>query len=97
MGKKPSTQTFIWGQKGEYSSHARPTVQQTQSLREPQSKLEPSLYKSSQARQKNIINLFSKEKIKEGMAKLISKFFIFENLPANKAASHHFKNLVVGC
>ena len=97
MGKKPFTQTFIWGKKGKYSSHARPTVQRTQSFREPQSKLEPSLYKSSQARRKNIRNLFSGGKIKEGMTKLISKFFIYENLSANKAATHHFKNLVVGC
>ncbi|KAM1236373.1 hypothetical protein EV2_038572 [Malus domestica] len=31
------------------------------------------------------------------MRRLISKFFIYENVPAEKASSHHFKNMVVGC
>ncbi|KAM1152083.1 hypothetical protein ACFX19_035338 [Malus domestica] len=31
------------------------------------------------------------------MGRLISKFFIYENVPAEKASSHHFKNMVVGC
>ena len=31
------------------------------------------------------------------MTKLISKFFINENLPAKKIASYHFKNLILGC
>ncbi|KAM0997342.1 hypothetical protein ACFX2C_007238 [Malus domestica] len=31
------------------------------------------------------------------MGRLISKFFIYENVPAEKASSHQFKNMVVGC
>ncbi|KAM1329377.1 hypothetical protein ACFX2F_013556 [Malus domestica] len=31
------------------------------------------------------------------MRRLISKFFIYENVPAEKASSHHFKHMVVRC
>lgn len=72
-------------------------MQQTQSLRKPQPRLKWSLYKSSQARQKSIRNFLLGDKIKEEMTKLASKFFIYENLLTNKAVSHHFKNLVIGC
>ncbi|XP_034679858.1 uncharacterized protein LOC117909916 [Vitis riparia] len=30
------------------------------------------------------------------MGRLISKFFIYESVPPNKADSHHFKNMIVG-
>ncbi|KAI5313410.1 hypothetical protein L3X38_042584 [Prunus dulcis] len=31
------------------------------------------------------------------MGRLISKFFIYDNVPAEKGSSHHFKNMVLGC
>ncbi|KAM1925520.1 hypothetical protein ACFX13_032793 [Malus domestica] len=69
------------------------------SLREsqPTPPIAPSLYKSSNARQKSVWSYFKGGNVKEGMGRLISKFFIYENVPAAKASSHHFKNMVVGC
>ncbi|KAM2042761.1 hypothetical protein ACFX16_036419 [Malus domestica] len=69
------------------------------SLREsqPTPPIAPSLYKSSNARQKSVWSYFKEGNVKEGMGRLISKFFIYENVPAAKASSHHFKNMVVGC
>ncbi|KAM2916542.1 hypothetical protein FF1_045441 [Malus domestica] len=69
------------------------------SLREsqPTPPIAPSLYKSSNARQKSVWSYFNGGNVKEGMGRLISKFFIYENVPAAKASSHHFKNMVVGC
>ncbi|XP_070671677.1 uncharacterized protein [Malus domestica] len=69
------------------------------SLREsqPTPPIAPSLYKSSNARQKSVWSYFKGGNVKEGMGRLISKFFIYENVPAAKASSHHLKNMVVGC
>ncbi|GAV88909.1 LOW QUALITY PROTEIN: zf-BED domain-containing protein/DUF659 domain-containing protein, partial [Cephalotus follicularis] len=53
--------------------------------------------KSLQIESKNIMNIFKGGKIKEGMGRLISKIFIYDNVPPDKANSHHFKNLVWGC
>ena len=69
------------------------------SLREsqPTPPIAPSLYKSSKARQKSVWSYFTGGNVKEGMGRLISKFFIHDNVPAEKASSHHFKNMVLGC
>ncbi|KAM1394352.1 hypothetical protein ACFX2F_030404 [Malus domestica] len=69
------------------------------SLREsqPTPQPAPSLYKSSKARRKSVWSYFTGGNVKEGMGRLISKFFIYENVPAEKASSHHFKNMIVGC
>lgn len=56
---------------------------------------EPSYYKSVGSRQKRIKNMFTKEGPKHTLGGLISRFFIYDNVPANKAKSHHFKNMIV--
>ncbi|CAL9018889.1 unnamed protein product [Prunus brigantina] len=64
---------------------------------QPTPPMAPSSYKSSKARQKSIWSYFARGNVKEGMGRLISKFFIYDNVPAEKASSHHFKNMVLGC
>ncbi|KAI5317211.1 hypothetical protein L3X38_036918 [Prunus dulcis] len=64
---------------------------------QPTPPMAPSLYKSSRARQKSVWSYFAGGNVKEGKGCLISKFFINDNVPAEKASSHHFKNMVLGC
>ena len=40
--------------------------------------------------------MFKGGAIKEKMSRLISKFFIYENVAPHKADSHRFKNMIVG-
>ena len=54
------------------------------------------MYKSSCAKQKNIKDMFKRGSIREKMGRLVSKFFIYDNVPPHKADSHHFKNMIVG-
>ena len=74
-------------------------MRQGASVREsqPTPPIAPSLYKSSKACQKSVWSYFAGGNVKEGMGRLISKFFIYENVPAEKASSHHFLNMVLGC
>ena len=62
-------------------------MRQGASVREsqPTPPIAPSLYKSSKARQKSVWSYFTGGNVKEGMGRLISKFFIYENVPAEKA------------
>ncbi|KAK3221721.1 hypothetical protein Dsin_008746 [Dipteronia sinensis] len=80
------------------SSQPPQQVRRTQSGREPHYKLlvAPSLYKSSGAKQKNIKDMFEEGSIREKMGRLVSKFFIYDNMPPHKADSHHFKNKIIG-
>ena len=73
-------------------------VLRSQSVRQsdPSPPLAPSLYKSSETRQKNIKNLFKEGAIKETMSRLISKFFIYKSVVPHKADSHYFENMIVG-
>ncbi|CAB4294213.1 unnamed protein product [Prunus armeniaca] len=64
---------------------------------QPTSLMAPSLYKSSKAQQKSVWSYFAGGNVNEGMGRLITKFFIYENVPAEKGSSHHFKNMVLGC
>ena len=64
---------------------------------QPTPPMAPSLYKSSKARQMSVWSYFAGGNVKEGMGRLISKIFIYDNVPAEKASSHHFKNMVLGC
>ncbi|KAM2530161.1 hypothetical protein PS1_028057 [Malus domestica] len=64
---------------------------------QPTPPIAPSLYKSSKAHQKSVWSYFTEGNVKEGMGRLISKFFIYENVSTEKASSHHFKNMVLGC
>ncbi|KAL5804750.1 hypothetical protein ACOSQ3_031550 [Xanthoceras sorbifolium] len=54
------------------------------------------LYKSSTAKEKNITNLFKEGSIREKMGRLVSKFFIYDNMLPHKPGSHHFKNMIIG-
>nr|XP_011469160.1 PREDICTED: uncharacterized protein LOC105352880 [Fragaria vesca subsp. vesca] len=63
---------------------------------QPTQPLAANLKSSFQARQKNIKDSFSKGSIKEMMGRFISKFFIYDNVPAAKVASPHFENMVIG-
>ncbi|KAL6176613.1 hypothetical protein ACLB2K_053246 [Fragaria x ananassa] len=63
---------------------------------QPTQPLAANLKSSFQARQKNIKDSFSKGSIKEMMGRFISKFFIYDNVPAVKVASPHFENMVIG-
>ena len=73
-------------------------IQRSQSVRhtDPLSPIASSLYKSSAAKQKSLKNMFKSGSIKETMRRLISKFFIYESVPPQKADSHHFKNMIFG-
>ena len=51
---------------------------------------------SFRARQKSIKDSFSKGSVKEMMGRFISKFFIYDNIPAEKANSLHYENMVIG-
>ncbi|KAK9278233.1 hypothetical protein L1049_027795 [Liquidambar formosana] len=75
-----------------------PPLKRSQSVRVPDTHTPPlpSLYKSSQSKQRTIKDAFSKGKIKEGSGRLVAKFFIHENVPPEKATSHHFKNMIAG-
>ncbi|CAL8085105.1 unnamed protein product [Prunus armeniaca] len=64
---------------------------------QPTPPMAPSLYKSSKAHQKSVWSYFARGNVKEGMGRLISKFFIYDNVPVEKESSHHFKNMVLGC
>ena len=64
-------------------------------MRETPVPLAPSLYKSPSSRQRRIKDMLSGD-VKKTMGRLISKFFIYDNVAANKADSHHFKNMVAG-
>ncbi|XP_048427360.1 uncharacterized protein LOC125471206 isoform X1 [Pyrus x bretschneideri] len=64
---------------------------------QPTPPIAPSLYKSSKTCQKSVWSYFTGGNMNEGMGRLISKFFIYENVPAEKASSHHFKNMVLRC
>jgi hypothetical protein len=64
---------------------------------QPTQLLAPNLNKSFCAHQKGIKNLFSRGSVKEVMGRLISKFFIYDNVPIGKTSSHHFQNMVIGC
>lgn len=77
---------------------SRQRLDRSRSVRQPEDRvpLTSSLYKSEKAKQKNVLDMFKGGKIKEGMGRLISRFFIYDNVPANKASSHHFKNMIVG-
>ena len=61
----------------------------------PDPPLAPSFYKSSSAKQKRIKHMFGGN-FKESLGRLVSKFFIYENVAPNKAKSHHFKNMLAG-
>ena len=80
------------------SSQPPQQVRRTQSGREPRCKppVAPSLYKSSGAKQKNIKDMFKGGSIREILGRLVSKFFIYDNVPPYKAGSHHFKNMIIG-
>ncbi|XP_062028688.1 uncharacterized protein LOC133744631 [Rosa rugosa] len=85
--------------RGQSSGSSRGThMQRASSSREsqPMQPLAPNLSKSFQARQKSIKNLFSKGSVKEVMGRLIAKFFIHGNIPAEKAACPHYQNMVIG-
>ena len=60
----------------------------------PDPPLPPSIYKSSSAN-KCIKYMFGGH-FKESLGRLLSKFFIYENMTPNEAKSHHFKNMIVG-
>ena len=79
-------------QPGDPSRH----IQRSQSFQhtDPSPPIAPSLYKSSAAKQKSLKNMFKDGSIKETMRRLISKFFIYESVPPQKADSHHFKNMI---
>ena len=83
---------------GESSQPGDPSrrIQRSQSVRytDPSPPIAPSLYKSSAAKQKSLKNMFKGGSIKETMGRLISKFFIYESVPPQKADSHHFKNMI---
>lgn len=71
------------------------------SLREPQPSqptqpLGAKFSSSFRARQKSIKDSFSKGSVKEMMGRFISKFFIYDNIPAEKANSLHYENMVIG-
>lgn len=55
-----------------------------------------SLYKSLRSRKRNIKDSMSSGQVEEEQNKLVSKFFIYENIPPAKADSHHFKNMIIG-
>ncbi|KAL5766212.1 hypothetical protein ACOSP7_016829 [Xanthoceras sorbifolium] len=38
--------------------------------------------------------MFKRGNIRETMGRLVSKFFIYDNVPPNKASSHHFNNII---
>ena len=63
---------------------------------DPSPQIAPSLYKSSTTRQKSLKNMFKGGSIKETMGRLISKLFIYESIPPQKADLHHFKNMIIG-
>ncbi|CAL2241172.1 unnamed protein product [Prunus armeniaca] len=62
---------------------------------QPTPPMTPSLYKSSKASQKSVWSYFAGGNVKEGIRRLISKFFIYDNVPSEKASSHHFKNMAL--
>ena len=85
---------------GESSQPSDPSrrMQRSQSVKHTDQSLSiaPSLYKSSAVKQKSLKNMFKGGSIKETMGRLISKFFIYESIPPQKADSHHFKNMIFG-
>ena len=84
----------------EYSQPGDPSkrMQRSQSVQhtDPSPPITPSLYKSSAARQKSLKNMFKGGSIKKTIGRLISKFFIYESVPPQKADLLHFKNMIIG-
>ena len=40
--------------------------------------------------------MFKGGSIREKLGRLVSKFFIYDNVPPHKAGSHHFKIMIIG-
>ena len=80
------------------SSDPSRRMQRSQSVQhtDPSPSIAPSMYKSSAARKKSLKNMFKGGSIKEIMGRLLSKFFIYESIPPQKADSHHFKDKIFG-
>lgn len=59
----------------------------------PRGPISPSLYRSDSARQPPVPTA-SHLSLKKRLGKMVSRFFIHENIPANKVKSHHFHNMM---
>ncbi|KAM5577951.1 hypothetical protein ABKV19_008328 [Rosa sericea] len=83
------------------TSRSQPKFDRSKSVRQehgdqPQASFPQSLYKSNAAKQKSIIDSMSMGSLKEKLGRLCGKFFIYTNVPAYKAESHEYKNMIIG-
>ena len=56
--------------------------------------VEPRLYQAPSSKQRRLKDVWGLRNAKEQVRKYVSKFFIFNCIPANAAADVHFKNMV---
>ncbi|XP_058091145.1 uncharacterized protein LOC131237418 [Magnolia sinica] len=64
------------------------------SMRVPDLPSDPRMYKEAGGTQKKIKEMFSGGDVRKKVEKFIAKFFIYDQIPANAAASPHFKNMI---
>ncbi|XP_058106460.1 uncharacterized protein LOC131249702 [Magnolia sinica] len=64
------------------------------SMRVPDLPSDPRMYKEAGGTQKKIKEMLSGGDVRKKVKKFIAKFFIYDQIPANVAASPHFKNMI---